>query len=363
MRQTGIQILVGGLTLALFTTSCGKQQEVEETIRPVRFEKIYATGGSRVRTFSGTLRAGVESKLSFKVTGTVQRVAVNVGDSVGKGQLLVQLDDSDYRLRVQEAEAALAQAEAQERNARSSYERVQALYENRNASKRDLDAARAARESATAQVESAGKRLELTRLQVSYTRLKAPFDGSVAEVHVDVNENVGPGAPIVTLTAGGRPEVVVSVPEMLIAHVEPGGPASVTCDALPGKTMDGTVTEVGVTSTGFATTFPVTVRLNDDVEGIRPGMAAEASFRFESAGTQERMIVPAVAVGEDRSGRFVFIIEPSGEEGLGVAKRRAVTVGELTPEGLEILEGVEEDELVITAGVSRIVDGQKVRLL
>jgi RND family efflux transporter MFP subunit len=363
MRQTGFHLLTPALALSLLLTSCGKEQEVEEAIRPVRFEKIYATGGSRIRTFSGTIQAGVESKLSFKVTGTVQRVAAKVGDEASQGQLLVQLDDSDYRLRVQEAEAALAQAKAQERNAKSSYERVQALYENRNASKQDLDAARADRESATAQVESTGKRLELARLQVNYTRLKAPFDGSVAEVLVDVNENVSPGVPVVTLTAGGRPEVVVSVPEMLIAQVETGGPASVTCDALPGKTMEATVTEVGVTSTGFATTFPVTVRLSEDEGGIRPGMAAEVSFRFEAAGTQERTIVPAVAVGEDRDGRFVFIIEPLEEDGFGVARRRGVTVGELTPEGLEILEGVEEDELVITAGVSRIADGQKVKLL
>lgn len=363
MKQSGILILTPALALVLLMTSCGKEQDVEEAIRPVRFEKIYATGGSRVRTFSGTIRAGVESRLSFKVAGTVQRVAVNLGDRVSRGQLLAQLDDSDYRLRVQEAEAALAQAEAQERNARSSYERVQALYENRNASKQDLDAARAARESATAKVESTGKRLELARLQVSYARLEAPFDGSVAEVLVDVNENVNPGAPVLILTSGGRPEVVVSVPEMLIAQVEPGGQASVKCDALPGEILDATVAEVGAVSTGFATTFPVTVRLNEDVEGIRPGMAAEVSFRFETAGTQERIIVPAVAVGEDSKGRFVYVIEPTEEEEYGFARRRAVRVGELTPEGLEILEGVEEDELVITAGVSRIVDGQKVKLL
>jgi RND family efflux transporter MFP subunit len=300
--------------------------------------------------------------LSFKVAGTVERVAVNVGDGVGEGQPLVELDDSDYRLRVQEAEASLAQAQAQERNANSSYSRVQALYENRNASKQDLDAARAAHESAKAQVETIEKRLELARLQVSYTRLRAPFEGSVAEIQVDVNENVSPGSPVLTLTAGGRPEVVVSVPGMLIAQVSPGGSASVACDAVPGKVIPATITEVGVASTGFATTFPVTVRLDEAVDSVRPGMAAEVSFRFETAGTEERMIVPAVAVGEDRLGRFVFIVEPA-EDGFGVARRRAVTVGELTPEGLEILEGLLEDELVITAGVSRIADGQKVKLL
>lgn len=362
MKKTGTFVLALGFASALLITSCGEKEEPRELIRPVRYARVYTTGGSRLRTFSGTVQAGIESRLSFKVAGTVKTIAVSVGDAVKKGQLLVELDDSDYRIRVQEAEASLVQAQAQERNSRNSYERVQALYENRNASKQDLDAARAAYESARAQVGTIEKRLELARLQVSYTRLEAPFAGSVAQVHVDINENVASGTPVVTLTAGGRPEVVVSVPEMLIAQVTPGSSADVTCDAAPGVTFGATVSEVGVASTGFATTFPVTVRLDEAAEQIRPGMAAEVSFVFESVSTVERMVVPAVAVGEDRIGRFVFVIEPA-DDGFGVARRRPVTVGDLTPDGLEILEGVTEGELVVTAGVSRIADGQKVRLL
>jgi RND family efflux transporter MFP subunit len=361
MRRTGVTAIALGLAATL-SVSCGEDIEPEEVIRPVRYAKVLTTGGSRLRTFSGTVQAGMESRLSFKVGGTVKSLPAAVGDVVKKGQLLVELEDSDYRLRVQEAEASLLQAQAQERNAESSYERVQALYENRNASKQDLDAARAAFESARAQVETIGKRLELARLQVSYTRLKAPFAGSVAQVHVDENENVGSGSPVVTLTASGIPEVAVSVPGILISQVRTGTSAQVRCDAVPGVVFSATVAEVGVASTGFANTFPVTVRLDEAVDEVRPGMAAEVSFVFETAGTVERMIVPAVAVGEDRLGRFVYVIEP-GEDGQVVARRRPVTVGDLTPEGLEIIEGLQEDELVVTAGVSRIADGQAVRLL
>jgi RND family efflux transporter MFP subunit len=362
MKTATLTLIAVALAMMLMASSCGKKEaETEEVIRPVRYAEVYATGGSRERTFSGTVQAGLESSLSFKVPGTVVEISVKIGDRVRQGSVMAELDDSDYRLQLQEAQAALAQAQAQQRNARSGYDRVQALYENRNASKQDLDGARAAFESASAQVESIEKRLELAKLQVSYTLLKAPYDGAVADVRVDVNENVGAGTPVVVLTSGEAPEVTVSVPEVLIAQVRPGSPATVSCDAFPGENMKAKVTEVGVTSTAFATTFPVTVRLESAREGVRPGMAAEVSFRFETAGTQERMIVPAVAVGEDRLGRFVFTIELAGE-GLGVARRRPVQVGELTSEGLEILDGVEEGDLVITAGVSRIAEGQKVRL-
>jgi RND family efflux transporter MFP subunit len=340
----------------------GESTPSAELIRPVRYEKVFNTGGSRVRIFSGTAQAGTRSQLSFKVAGTVKQVAVNVGDTVGKNELIALLDDSDYRLQVQESEASLAQAMANERNARSSYERTQALWENASASKQDLDAAQAAFESASAQVRSIEKRLELARLQVDYTRLTAPFAGAVAEVLVESNENVQAGQAIVVLTSDEKPEVSVAIPGALISQIQTGSSASVTFDAIDDKIYPATVTEVGVTSTGFATTFPVTVCLNSSDSMVRPGMAAEVSFRFETAGTQERLIVPTVAVGEDHRGRFAFVIEEL-EEGLGVARRREVRVGDLTSDGLEILSGLLEGELVITAGVSRIKDGQRVKLL
>ncbi len=352
-----------GVGVVLLLSSCAEQQEeAEELIRPVRYTQVLATGGTRARTFSGTVQAGIESRLSFKVPGTVEEVAVNVGDRVRRGQIIARLDDENFRLQEQETEAALAQARAQERNAQRTYERTQGLYETRSASKQDLDAARAAYESASAQVASIQKRLELAQLQLSYARLTAPFDGAVAAVMVEANENVSAGTSVAVLNAGDRPEVQIAVPEVLIAQVRPGAEAQVRCAALGDLVVEATVSEVGVAATGFATTFPVTVRMNEIPAGIRPGMAAEVTLTFETAGTLERMIVPTVAVGEDRRGRFVYVIEPAGE-GLGIARRRDVTVGDVTSEGLEVFEGLQEGELVITAGVSRISDGQKVKVL
>ena len=94
---------------------------------------------------------------------------------------------------------------------------------------------------------------------------------------------------------------------------------------------------------------------------MRSGMAAEVAFRFGSATGTDRILVPPFAVGEDRQGRFVFIAEPT-EPGLAIARRKAVRVGELTTEGLEILDGLSDGDLLINAGVSRIEDGLKVRL-
>lgn len=342
--------------------ACESEQPVRAPIvRPVRTRQVFSTGGTRVRTFAGTAQAGLESRLSFRVAGKVRRLNVKVGDHVKAGTLIAELDPMDYRLQVEETEASLERARADLRNAEARYSRIRALYENRNASREDLDAVRAGAESARAQVHSIEKRLELASSQLSYTRLKAATDGAIADVAVEVDENVQAGQTVVLLTSGARPEVKVGVPGILISQVEEGDEAEVTFDSIPGTAFRAAVTEVGVV-TGMSTTYPVTVRLEEADPDVRPGMAAEVAFRFGSPDDRERFFVPPIAVGEDRKGRYVFVVEPSSE-GLGVARRRPVTVGELREEGIEILEGVSDGDLVVIAGISKIVDGLEVKLL
>ena len=120
----------------------------EPALRPVRYQEVVAAAGERTRTFSGVARAGTESRLSFRVAGTVQRIDAAVGQEVAAGAVLAELDATQYRLQVREAEAGVAQAEAAMRNAEAEYQRVRWLYEGENASKSQLDAARAAAESA-----------------------------------------------------------------------------------------------------------------------------------------------------------------------------------------------------------------------
>jgi RND family efflux transporter MFP subunit len=358
IRYAAIFLFLALLALA----NCGsKEKQVKEIIRPVRAMTVYATGGERVRTFSGTTKAGQEAKLSFKVAGTISHIHVKVGDTVNAGDLIAQLDARDYRLVVQQTEAALDRAKANELSARSSYERVRGLYENRNASKSDLETARAAYESAQASLRSTEKQLELARLKVNYARLYAPVKGSIARVDTEVNENVSAGMPVVVLTSGKKLEVEVSVPEILISQVKEGQKADVKVDALPGKTLAGVIIEVGVSPIGGGAAYPVTVRIEETPPELRSGMSAEVSVRLASSGKEERIVVPPISVSEDRSGRFVFTVKPI-DDTFGTIARKDVETGDITSEGLEILSGLSDGDMVVTAGVSRIKPGQKVKL-
>jgi multidrug efflux pump subunit AcrA (membrane-fusion protein) len=141
-----------------------------------------------------------------------------------------------------------------------------------------------------------------------------------------------------------------------------GDPVNIAFGAVANRTYAGRVTEVGVTTTGMAATFPVTVKLEEDEEDIRPGMSADVTFRFEASDTETRIIVPLKAVTEDHQGRFVYLVDPEAE-GFGLVRRQTIRKGELTAEGIEILEGVTEGDLLVTAGLSRITNGLRVRLL
>lgn len=350
--------------LAMFLVSCGGDAPppAPEGPRSVRVEEVFASGGKRLRTFSGSARAGLASRLSFRVSGTLTKLPVKLGDRVKAGQTIAVLDDSDYQLQVDDAEASLRQAEAQSRNASANYARIRGLYENNRVSINDLDAARAGNESAQAQVQSITKKLELARSQLSYAQLKAPLAGTIAEVTAEINENVRAGQAIAVLNAGSEPEVTFSVPEQLIKDVREGAALTVRFGALPDQTFDATVTEVGVASGALATTYPVVARLKDSSENIRPDMAAEISLVFGSNEDKSKIFVKPKAVVEDQSGQtFVFLAKSKGD-GLATVEKRNVKTGDLTQQGLEVLEGLQDGDPLITAGLRFLSEGMEVKV-
>ncbi|MDJ0927212.1 MAG: efflux RND transporter periplasmic adaptor subunit [Gammaproteobacteria bacterium] len=350
-------------TLAVLLGAC--QQDAPETetlIRPVRYERVVSSGSAQRREFSGVTKAALEADLSFKVPGNITRIRVNVGDTITSNDPVAELDPTDFEVQLREAEAGLELARAEVRNARAAFDRTRELYENRNASKSDLDNARAMSESAGAQLRAAQQQLEAARLQLSYTRLTAPQACSVAQKYVEPNQNVSAGQPIMKVNCGDCAEISVDVPEVFISRVESGSTATVILSAFPGREFVGNVTEIGVAPNRSSATYPVTVALSDECQDIRSGMAATVSMLLRGPADAAGLYVPLVSVGEDRDGNFVYVLVP-GEQGRWIASRRRVEVGPPTPDGILILDGLDENELIATAGVRRLNDGQVVTLL
>lgn len=361
LRKNRIIYLSALLCLA-FNTGCDKEKVVtKEIFRPVRYTTVAAGRRSDIKSFTGQTRSSEELKLSFNVSGTMAQLNVKVGDTVQKGKILAKLDIKDYLPDVQSAEASLNDVLAQARNVKANYNRVRALYETGSASAEQLDAAKATFESSEANVVSARKQLEMARLRYSYTSMIAPKAGVVTGVQGEVNENVTQGVPVVILDAGDRFDAVIEIPEKYISAIRKGQRIELCFASISEQSFPASVTEVGLAPDRSTTTYHIVAQLSDSDPRIRAGMALEAKFDFAEGNSRDLVLLPSAAVGEDNSGRFVFTLQ-NVSDNFGSVKRTQVTIGDLSSEGIEIMSGLSEGDRVITAGVSLIKDGQKVKV-
>lgn len=368
---TGKHALVPALLLlvAVLLTACGTEEKIADgpTVRTVQAKEVRPVSQVNARSFSGTLRAPLETNLSFRVPGQVTDVRVDVGTSVSESDVIAQLDAEDYRLEVDAARASYQQAKAAADNARSELQRIKSLYANDNASLSAYDRARTQYETTKNQAEAAKRQLDLARKRLGYTRLTAPASGSIASKMVQEGENVRVGQPVARLTAGERLEVQVHVPEDLISNVEVGRSATVTSTASADGPLPATVTEVASAPSGSRPTYPVVVTLDDAAPSLRSGMSARVGFRF---GDQTGMVVPTGAVGRDANGPFVYVVAPAADtldRDLSTApdgrvERRSVSPGEMTPGGLVVTGSLSDGERVVTAGIGKVREGDLVRI-
>ena len=356
-------ILILILLIAMFT-SCSKKNKVQnEILRPVRYQTVTTSTGNTVKILSGKSKAGIETNLSFKVGGTIKSIKVKTGQKVVADQLIASLSASDYKLMYQEADLARENAKIQKQTAKSNYDRITALYEDNNISQKDYEAAKSAYNNASALHKASMKKRDLAKKQLDYTKLKAPMNGVISKVHFEINENVHPGETVVEINSGTRdPEVTVGMPESFISQVINGEKVSVRFTSIPDKEFVGIITEVSFSMSAYTKTYPVIIKLVNPSKDIRPGMSCDVTFTFKSEAEEERIIVPTVAVTEDQTGKYVYIVKDTSG-GAGIVSRRDVTIGNLTGEGIEIYEGIEDGDMVVTAGVSKLTEGLKVKLL
>ncbi|MCA9672042.1 MAG: efflux RND transporter periplasmic adaptor subunit [Myxococcales bacterium] len=364
-----LAIVVASASVCIAGAGCGGDKKpAAKPPRLVRVETVRASGAAQRHSFSGVAKAGVAAALSFKVAGSVARVAVKVGARVMRGQLIAALDPSDYRLKVREAQAGAQQARAQLRKARADYTRARKLYANRSIALKDLDAARMAADSARASVQVASQRAALASKQLSYCTLRAPRDGAVAEVPVKVNENVRAGQAVVTLNSGGTAEVTFNVPAALVGTFARGDTISARFSALGNKRFSATITEIAPATVKKSTAYPVTAKLaaTPGVEAVRAGMSAEievgAGKRAAASAPTARVIVPAHTVLEDGKGRYCFVVRSGKDKRTVTIERRAVKTGALARGGIVVTDGLRAGDKLVNAGLRFVRHGQVVRL-
>jgi RND family efflux transporter MFP subunit len=357
MNQRIVASVLAGL-VAAGAASCSRRQETApEPPRPVRTMTVGTLTGETARTFSGRARPAIGTMLSFRVGGEISDLYARIGAVVRANDVIAKLDATDYELRVRQLEAQLAQADAQLKQASSDYGRTRGLYEAGNASRSELDRARALSDSAQAQWNSVAKGLDLARQQLDYCTLRAPMDGTITTVPIDVHTLVQPGTPVAGLSAGDAMEIETGVPEALIGSLRVGDAAKVVFDTLPDAPFEANITEVSVEA-NEVTTYPVRLALRQRDARILAGMVCSVTFDPGGSGEAPLIIPVSAVVGGPGGERFVWIVDAAASR----VTRRDVAIGPLTTAGVRITAGLGPGDIVVTRGVHMLEEGMAVRL-
>jgi RND family efflux transporter MFP subunit len=326
--------------------------------------KVNDVSALQQRSFPGRASATQEVDMAFRVTGPLIARPANVGDEVQQGDILARIDPRDFEVQLRNAESNLQRARANLTRAQSDYER------NLNIQQRDpslitpaeLDQSKEARDVAKAEVAALEASVDAAKDALSYTYLRAPFDGTIVATYVQNFEFVQARQRIVRLLDTTRIEFVVNIPETLISLIPYVHDIQVQFDAFPTFKIPAEIKEVGTEATETTRTFPVTLVMDqpEDIK-ILPGMAGRASGEVRQPSDDERpnIVIPVTAVFSTKTeGKsFVWVIDASTD----TVNRREVRIGNLTNTGLVIEEGLEYGEMIATAGVHFLDEGQQVR--
>lgn len=349
------------LTVVFTACSGGDKEQKTKRYRPVKYQEVSYSGIGQVRSFNGTARSDKEINLSFRTTGILTVLNISNGQTVKKGDLLARIDNSEAQLALEQSLSSLNSSKANLNTATSTLDRTKTLFEKGSASLSDYENAKSSFATAKANYESSKRSVEIQQKQVGYGIIYAPADGVIAAKNVENNENVSAGQIIAVLNAGSFMEVSLGLPENVINRVSKDMGVTATFPALQGKEYQGIVNEVSPSISEGSATYPVRIKLLGETMDVKSGMAAHIKFKFAKTENGESLIVPISAVGEDSKGNFVFVIEKENEN-VGVIKKQHFKVGSLSPIGFEVQSGLQAGQIVATAGLQTLLDGQKVSL-
>jgi len=349
------------MIIALMVLGCkDKEPDKEPPLRPVKYEVVGSEGSSMVRTFSAIAQAGDEIELSFRSSGIITELNIDVGRVVKKGTLLASLDNIQANLSLQQSISDVNSAQSTLNTTRTNLDRIKVLFEKGSKSLREYESAKNSYDNALAQYESAIKNRDIQATKVSYGFIYASDDGTIVRKDSELNENVQAGHVVGVLNAGDEINIRVGMPESVINRIELGMKAEVTFSAIT-DTITAEVFEISPVLEANSATYPVKFSLQSANTNIRPGMAARATIRFnDDADARDLPIIPVKAVGEDGTGNFVFVIEDQGEQ--AIVKKTYIELGQLTPDGFEIEGGISNGQKIATAGLQTLLDNQKVKV-
>lgn len=306
---------------------------------------------------TGRISARNEAQVSAKVSGSIAKLLVDVGDKVKANQPLALIDSTNAAIAVEQAEAARSLAQVNLETAQLEYERAQKLHASGGIPQATFDRAEAGFKQAQAALKQANAGLQAARKMLADHTLRAPFDGEVTAKLKNVGEYVAmmPPTPVFMVVDTQKLEVVLPVPETVIDTVTEGSVVRGVVNP-SNKPFEAKVRVVG----SVIDPRSRTVEVRADLEGaldkeMRPHAIVEVSFGQDNP--LGGLFLPAQAVGRDDEGRFVWFLENEA------VQRRGVEVESLSPGVVRIVSGLKEGDQVVADASSKLTNGMQVQVL
>ena len=344
---------------------------------------------------SGAVEANVTAQGAFQIAGRVAKVFVEEGQAVNKGQVLAELDATDYRNAYDAAQAQADAAQAVDRKAQQGpraqeleqaridyeqwqdqYNRMKFLYDHKSlpandfkkieagyqAAQQRYDMARQGtrvedKQAASGQFHAAAAQMHEAQKRLGDTRLRAPISGFVGMKRIDVGDTVGAGIPVISVLDLNPVKVRVAIPESEIGKVQQGSRATVSIPSLGDRKFEGKVETVGVAADPASRTYAVKVAVPNPDRLLRAGLVSEA--RIFSSAMVNVMTLPGNAILRDPQGvTQVYVYSPSAQR----VYARRVDVGEIFGNEVEIRSGLAADDQVVIVGQQNVREGSPAKI-
>lgn len=339
-------VILSTLAIAVLAGCSGKKDaekdaNVVEPI-PVKVQKLEKEDIARTLDYTASLEADEQVYYAPAATGRIEKIYVEVGDRIKKGQLLVEMDRTQ-----------LHQAEVQLKNLETEYNRAKLLNETQSISKQAYDAAVTQYEVAKANVDFLKEN----------TKMLAPFNGVVTGKYFENGEVYSGGAfggaskpSIIAIEKINPLKAYVNLSEQYFLSVKKGTKVELKSSLYPDRVFNGTVSIVYPTIDPASRTFTVEIKIPNEDEALRPGMYGTINFFI---GNTETVVAPAIAVLklQGANDRYVFVNKD------GKAKRVAVRLGKRFEDKIELIsDEIQEGDELIVVGQGRLVDGSPLQI-
>jgi RND family efflux transporter MFP subunit len=325
---------------------------------------------SLVLTATGYTYARERASVGAKIIGRVERLLVDEGDRVERGDTIAVLDSDDLVAALRQRRAALLEARANQADAQRQEARFARLLAENAIAQAEYDAEATRLEVAEAQVAVAEASLANARARLQYAVITSPIPGVIIERRIEVGEMVAPGGfttqqatgAIVRIANPESLEVEADINESYISRLSLEQPAVIRVDAVPSQEYHGRLRQIVPTADRQRAVVEVKVTIDDRDDRLLPDMSCNVTF-LEDEGeagdevTRQPMVVaPKVAVLQDADGSYVFVVEDDR------VRRTRVELGGEVGDDVEIRSGLTGGERVAVGGAAELEDGRRVRI-